>query len=74
MTWRLVRPDSSLDELLAELSRNPGDTLEAEIVAAFPGASRGEDGGGWTTVRRGRFGGLQMRDVPLDDSLTSGEA
>ena len=74
LTWRLVRPDSSLDEFLAELSRHPGDTLEAEILAAFPGASRVEDGGGWTTVHRGRLGALQSRDMPPDDGLTQDEA
>jgi hypothetical protein len=74
LTWHQVRPDSSLDALLAELSRHPSNTLEAEIVAAFPDASSVDDDGGWTTIHQSRFGALQTRDVPPEDILTQGEA
>ena len=54
---------------------HPGDTLEAALLAAFPAAALvTDDGPPWTTVIEGRFGSLQIRDVPLDDSRTQGEA
>ena len=52
---------------------HPGDTLEGALLAAFPAAALVcDDVPPWTTINEGRFGSLQIRDVPDDGRHVTG--